>query len=156
MLQRIQTVFLIIAAVAMAIFLATNAWIKVDGDQRIVVNAFQILESKGSLSAFQKPIYYVAAMAVVSIITSIIAIFQYKNRVRQMLYVAFNSLIIGVTVGVVVYHIKYDAMTLGNAGIEGTFYIGIYAGFTALASNWLANRFIRKDEKLVKNSDRMR
>jgi hypothetical protein len=32
----------------------------------------------------------------------------------------------------------------------------MWAAFVALAANWLANRFIKKDEKLVKDADRMR
>lgn len=156
MLQRIQTVFLIIAAMAMGVFLATNAWIKTGVDQSVLVNAFQIVETKGGLAASKTPIYYVAAMGVISICTSIFAIFQYRNRVRQMLFVAFNSLIIGIAIAVTIYHIKYDAMLLGVASNEGTFTIGTYAGFIGLASNWIANRFIRKDEKLVQSAERMR
>ncbi|SOE21411.1 protein of unknown function [Spirosomataceae bacterium TFI 002] len=156
MLQRIQTLFLTISTIGMVVFLGTNAWKVINLDQTIIVNAFQVLETKGTLAATQKPIYYIAVMAVISIGTSIFAIFQYKNRVRQMLFVAFNSLIIGSAVAATVYNVKFVAMPLGNEAIEGTFGIGIYAGFIALASNWLANRFIRKDEKLVQSADRMR
>jgi glucan phosphoethanolaminetransferase (alkaline phosphatase superfamily) len=156
MLQRIQTLFLIISAIGMAAFLGTNAWKVINLDQTVIVNSFQVLETKGTLAATQKPIYYIAVMAVISIGTSIFAIFQYRNRVRQMLFVAFNSLIIGAAVAATVYNIKFVAMPLATGTVEGTFDIGIYAGFVALASNWLANRFIRKDEKLVQSAERMR
>jgi cytochrome c biogenesis protein CcdA len=156
MLQRIQTLFLILSAIAMAVFLATNAWTKVDLDQAVLVNAFQVLETKGGLAATQQPIFYIAVMSVISIGTALFAIFQFKNRVRQMLLVAFNSLLIGAAVAATVYNVKYVAMAMGNEAVEGSFGIGIYAGFVALACNWLANRFIRKDEKLVKSADRMR
>lgn len=155
MLQRIQSLLLLLAAVSLGVFLATNTWTGGTTDERIVVNPYQILQTKGGLAAFQQDTFYIAVLAVLAIGLSIFAIFQYKNRVRQMLFVALNSLLIGVAVAVSVYHVKYDAMVLDNVG-EGKFEIGLYAGFAALAFNWLANRFIKRDEKLVKDSDRMR
>ena len=107
-------------------------------------------------SVLEKPIYYIATAAALALILTIFTIFQYKNRIRQMLLVALNSLLIGVTLAASVYHIQNDAIKIAGTGQESGYYIGIYAAFIALASNWLANRFIRKDEKLVKDADRMR
>ena len=42
------------------------------------------------------------------------------------------------------------------AGGEGSYTIGTWAAFISLVSNLLANRFIKRDEKLVKDADRMR
>lgn len=156
MLQRIQSLFLALTIIGLAIFLFTNSWIKSGTDGEVLVNAFQILEVKGGLAAAKKPIYYIALMAAIAIGSTLFTIFQYKNRVRQMLFVAFNSLVIGAALAATAYHVKFDAMTMGNLTEEGRFGIGMYAGFIALASNWLANRFIRKDEKLVQSADRMR
>ena len=72
-----------------------------------------------------------------------------------MLLVALNSMLIAAAVALIAYHVKFDAMELDNAG-EGEFGIGLYAGFVALALNWLANRFIKRDERMVRDSDRMR
>ena len=141
----------------MATFLATNSFVKTFGpNEKIVVNAFHFLHTKGSLVHINKPIYYIATAGALSLILTIFTIFQYKNRIRQMLLVALNSLLIGVTLAATVYHIQKDAIKISGTGQESGYYIGIYAAFIALASNWLANRFIRKDEKLVKDADRMR
>jgi anaerobic C4-dicarboxylate transporter len=155
MLQRIQSLLLLLAAVALGVFLSTNTWTGGLEGEKIIVNPYQILQMKGGLAAYQKSIFYVAVLAGLAIALSVFAVFQYKNRVRQMLFVALNSLLIGVAVAVSVYHVKYDAMKLDNAG-EGNFETGLYAGFAALALNWLANRFIKRDEKMVKDADRMR
>jgi hypothetical protein len=48
------------------------------------------------------------------------------------------------------------ASPMGDTGIEGIFGIGFWAAFVSLFSNWVANRMIRRDEKLVKSADRMR
>ena len=156
MLQRPQTIFLIISILGMGVFLGLNSWTKVSESETILVNAFQILEMKGGLAASSKAIFYVAVMSIISMGVALFAILQYKNRVRQMLMCAFNSLLIAAALGVLAYHIKYDAMVLGDQTVEGSWTYGYIGGFIALASNWLANRFIRKDEKLVRSADRMR
>jgi hypothetical protein len=155
MLQRIQSVLLLLSAIALGVFLGTNVWYSETITGKVIVNPYQVLATQGGLASFQKDIFYVAVMAGIAIAVAIFTIFQYKNRVRQMLFVALNSLLIGAAVAISVYHVKYDGMTIEGAG-EGNFDYGIYAGFTALALNWLANRFIKKDEKLVKSADRMR
>lgn len=156
MIQRPQTIFLVLSVIGMGVFLGLNSWIKESADSTVLTNAFQIVEMKGALAANRKEIFYIAVIAVLSIGVSIFTIFQHKNRVRQMLFVAFNSLLIAAALGVTAYHIKYDAMLMGDASAEGVWSYGFYGGFVALASNWLANRFIRKDEKLVRSADRMR
>jgi hypothetical protein len=155
MLQRIQSALLLLATIALGIFLATNTWSGGTENQKIVVNPYHIVQTQGDLAAYQKDIFYVAVLAVLGIALSLFTVFQYKNRMRQMMLVAMNSLLIGSAVAVAVYHVKYDAMKLEGAG-DGKFEIGLYAGFTALVLNWLANRFIRRDEKMVRDSDRMR
>lgn len=156
MIQRPQTLFLILSIIGMGVFLALNSWVKTTADSTVLTNAFQIVELKGSLASNKKEIFYIAVLAVLSLGVSVFSIFQYKNRVRQMLLVAFNSLLIAAALGVMAYHIKYDAMLMGDVSAAGVWSYGYYGGFVALASNWLANRFIRKDEKLVKSADRMR
>ena len=155
MLQRIQSVLLLLSAIALGVFLATNVWSSQTATGQVIVNPYKVLATKGSLASFQKDIFYVALMAVIAIGIALFTIFQYKNRVRQMLFVALNSLLIGAAVATSVYHVKYDGMTIEGAG-EGNFEYGIYAGFAALAFNWIANRIIKKDEKFVKSADRMR
>lgn len=155
MLQRIQSALLLLSAIALGVFLSTNMWTSQTATGEVIVNPYHVLVTQGGLSSFSKDIFYIAVMAGLAIVLAIFTIFQYKNRVRQMLFVALNSLLIGAAVAVGVYHVKFDGMVVEGAG-EGNFDIGIYAGFSALALNWLANRFIKKDDKLVKSADRMR
>ncbi len=153
MLQRIQSVLLLLAALLMAGFLSLKSWAFEGSALSVSVNPLKIVHKVGGLTVHEKPIFYVAVLAALSIALSVFTIFQYRNRVRQLLFVALNSLLIGVALALVVYHIKNDAMPLAS---NGKFTVGLYLGFGALAANWLANRFIRRDEKLVKDADRMR
>lgn len=159
MLQRFQSLLLLVSALGMFVFLGTNSWKKTNGDgSTVVVNPYHVFETNASSSLVTSdyPVYYVAILAVLSAGLSIFTIFQYKNRIRQMLFVALNSLLMGAAVGLSVYHIQYKANLLGDTGIEGDFGIGFWAAFVSLFSNWVANRMIRRDEKLVKSADRMR
>jgi hypothetical protein len=155
MLQRIQSVLLLLSAMALGVFLATNVWSSQTATGQVIVNPYQVLATQGGLASFKKDIFYVALMAAIAIVVALFSVFQYKNRVRQLLLVALNSILIAAAVTTSVYHVKYDGMTITGAG-QGTFEYGLYAGFAALAFNWIANRFIKKDEKLVKSADRMR
>lgn len=155
MLQRVQSVLLLVTAIAMGVFLGTNSFVKAIGpDEKVVVNPYHVFHQQGSLAVVDKPIYYVAVVAALSIFLTIFTLFQYKNRIRQMLFVALNSLLMGVALALTVYHIQTDAIKLGTG--DGTYGIGMWAAFIALIANWFANRFIKKDEKLVKDADRMR
>ena len=155
MLQRIQSVLLLVTAIAMGVFLGTNSFVKsISPTENIAVNPFHVFHQKGGVMVNEKPVYYVALVAGLAILLAIFTIFQYRNRVRQMLLVALNSLFIGVALAITVYNIQQDPI-VGGAD-AGSFQIGMWAAFVALLCNWLANRFIKKDEKLVKDADRMR
>ncbi len=155
MIQRIQSVFILITAMAMAVFLGTNAYTRtLSGTESIQVNAYHVLHKVGTLGT-EKSIYYIAVLAGISIIVSLLALFQYRNRIRQILFVAFNSLVMGTTLAITVYHIMKDAKEIGTGG-EETYEVGIFALIVAMISNTFANYFIKKDEKLVRSADRMR
>lgn len=57
-------------------------------------------------------------------------------------------------VGMYLYISK--ANQLFEATKQGTFLIGFYLPVVAMFNNFLANRFIRKDEALVRSADRIR
>jgi amino acid permease len=66
---------------------------------------------------------------------------------------ALNTLILaGAMVCVAVYTMQL-AKQFPEGSRNGT---GMYLIFAAVLCNWLAVRFIRKDERLVKDSDRLR
>lgn len=78
---------------------------------------------------------------------------RYDNRLTQMKLAAFNTLLLMGVMGCVVYfssrlneEFKYVGMSRG----------ALWTIFAGVACNWLAMRFIRRDEKLVKDSERLR
>lgn len=156
MLQRPQSLLLLLVAICMVFFLATQTWHKVGVGEEVSLSPYYLTHMKGSLVAENKPVYYLALMAILSAGLAVFTIFQYKNRVRQMLFVALNSLIGAGLLGATVYHIQFDANKLFAPEDQGNFGISFWGVFVALVLNWVANRLIRNDEKKVKDADRMR
>jgi hypothetical protein len=158
MLQRVQTILLIITVICIGLFLATTSWSKSIGpNEQVLVNPYYLIHTKGGLALAKTPIFYVATMAGLAGLFTIFTIFQYKNRIRQMLFVALNSILLAGAMSAAIYHITRDAVELGGDPNDvGDFGIGIIAIVVALVSNFAANRLIKRDEKLVKSADRMR
>jgi glucan phosphoethanolaminetransferase (alkaline phosphatase superfamily) len=156
MLQRPQSLLLLLVAVCMVFFLGTETWHKTVGTESISLNAYNLSYEKAGSIVKNTPVYYLAVLAVLSAGLSIFTIFQYKNRVRQMLLVSLNSLVGAGLLGATVYQIQMDANKIFAPENQGEFSFSFWAAFVALALNWVANRLIRRDEKIVKDADRMR
>lgn len=161
MIQRIQSVFLLIMALTMLAFLFVPIWVKgdVDTQEYVFLNAFRLSyeDHSGVMPKVlaTKNTIYISILAIVSAAVSLFSIFQYKNRLTQMKLGALNSLLVG---GVVAA--SYVAITKGtnliDPSLPAEFKIGFFLPVVALIFNSLANRFIRRDEKLVRDSERMR
>jgi glucan phosphoethanolaminetransferase (alkaline phosphatase superfamily) len=156
MLQRPQSFLLLLVAVCMVFFLGTETWHKTVGTETISLNAYSLSYVKAGFIVKNTPVYYLAVLAVLSAGLSIFTIFQFKNRVRQMLLVSLNSLVGAGLLGATVYQIQMEANKIFALENQGEFSFSFWAAFVALALNWVANRLIRRDDKVVKDADRMR
>lgn len=162
MIQRIQTVFLFLAAVVMVAFLFLPIWGKVDFEagELINLNAFQLVYTQENEAGEEviisvKETYWISIAAILAAAVALFSIFQYKNRLRQIQLGALNALLMGATIGLSFYY-----STLGDKMMPteypGEYKVGFYVIIAALLFNMLANRFIRKDEKLVRSANRIR
>ncbi len=99
--------------------------------------------------------WYIGALAAFVGLLALISIFQYKNRGRQMMFNMINSLFM---VGLVATTLLTTNGLTSELGIEvgGTYKVGFWAILAAMVCNMIANRFIRKDEALVRSVDRIR
>jgi Domain of unknown function (DUF4293) len=158
MIQRIQTIFLFLISVAMGVALASPIWQKTGllPTEMAQMSAFQLIVQKG-ITSYITPLWYLTALLVGVATLSLYAIFQYKNRLLQTGLCAGNALLLTATMGVVLYQtLLSTSKTLGNPDDNGTFQTGFFAIVAALVCNAIANRFIRRDEKLVRESNRLR
>ena len=129
MIQRIQTIFLLIVVIAQ------------------VLLHFQSLDVELFGSS-----YVVIALSLVSFLLAIISIFSYKKRVRQILLNNINIFINALLTGLLIYWLLNlsGGIDFPEKGIELAFPL------ISLFCLFMANIFIRKDEKLVKSVDRIR
>lgn len=129
MIQRVQTLFLL-----SVVFSQISLWMMAS---EVVLWGSQIL---------------LKAVCLVSVIFALTTVFSYKNRPRQILLNNFNIFINVLLIGLLIFWLLNvsGGIQFPEKGIELTFPL---ISVIALA---LANRYIRKDEKLVKSVDRIR
>ncbi|GAB3331094.1 DUF4293 domain-containing protein [Hymenobacter humi] len=157
MIQRIQSVFLLLLALAMLSVLALPLWHKVDGltSQELTLSAFGFAAKGLTLPASTGPVWVIGLLAGASAAVAFYEIFQFRSRGKQLLLGSINLLLITATLGAAFYFSNQGEQLL-NLKLEGQFLAGFYLPTLALLLNLLANRFIRRDEQLVRSADRLR
>lgn len=99
--------------------------------------------------------WYIAALASFAGLLALISIFQYRNRAKQMMLNMVNSLVMVGTV-VAVFLTTNGINTAIGSTESGAYQLGFWTILVAMVCNMLANRFIKKDEALVRSVDRIR
>lgn len=161
MIQRPQTIFLLITIAMMLTALFTNNWHKasLDGTSIAVQNALELTISKtesGHTTIVQTlGRYYVTACLILVAGLAAWSISKFNNRLLQMkigfgITLAIASSLVGMMAG------SKAGEVLLEPSVLGTYEIGFYAPFIALFSNIITNRLIRRDERLVRSMDRIR
>jgi hypothetical protein len=149
MWQRIQTVFLVIAAIALLLSLVQPIWVSGEGSDVHSLTPFYYQDNE---TFTYMPFSLTAILSIASITIIITEIRKYKARVTQMKLGALNSLFLVGVIGSSVYF----ATQLIKEFQGGAYGLGMYLPVVAVVCNLIANYFIRKDEKLVRNSERLR
>lgn len=164
MIQRIQTLFLLGVAVLMGMTNAYYIWGEKSADDSRVVTLttlkMKVVDTAGTLTDLsddtiirEDATWYIGALTIVAALLAIFSVLQFKNRLNQMKLGALNALIMAATLGISYYKIyQYEGLIDGQGAIS----LGFYLPAGAMLMNIIANRFIRKDEKLVKSVDRIR
>ncbi|WP_078063175.1 DUF4293 domain-containing protein [Solirubrum puertoriconensis] len=155
MIQRIQSVFLLLLAISMACVLFLPIWSKTDplSKQTLTMTATQITSTNPAQAPFAT--YAIAALAAASVAVALFEISQYRKRMTQLMLGSLNLMLIAATLGASFYYSSIGERML-NVKMPGEFEAGFYLPTLALLLNLLANRFIRRDEKLVRSMDRLR
>lgn len=101
-------------------------------------------------------LWYISLLAGLSVVVALFAIFKYRNRLIQMKLGALNALLIGGTLIACTIATFQGDKLITDAQAEGHYMTGFWLPAVALVFNLLANRFIRRDELLVRSADRFR
>jgi hypothetical protein len=158
MWQRKQTIFLGITVLCLLLMNFFPIWIAVDSETQKILTSFSYsmlnVGNNGELVASTFYPYMLSAiLAVAAATVAIIEIGKFNNRLLQLKLAALNSLLMAGTIGSSVY---FATTLIKSNQVGGTYGPGLYLPAVAMISNMIANRFIRKDEKLVRDSDRIR
>ena len=159
MIQRIQSIFLLLVSISMICVSFFTIWVQVDPAQtyQLKLTAWSLIKTEISSQQVveQSNNYYLGILALIAGLLALYSLLQYKDRGKQMLLNMIKSLLMGITLGAVVF-VSYRANEAFNPSVTGAYVIGFYTIVFALVMNMLANRFIRKDELLVRSVDRIR
>jgi hypothetical protein len=158
MIQRIQSVFLLLLALCMLAVLFLPLWHKADPvtGQELTMTALGFGYNKpGAGLTPPGTVWVIAAFAAASAAVALFEIFQFRNRFLQLKLGMLNLLLILCTIGAGFYFSTLGEQAL-NVKMLGSYQAGFYLPTLALLLNLLANRFIRRDEQLVRSMDRLR
>lgn len=130
MIQRIQSVFFLLSALISILIIFYFPVLSNEGDNLFLFNRF----------------VYLRLLLLSSSLLAIFAIFQYKNRSRQRLISSLSRLMITFfyIITLVFYKEDFD------------FEIGLFLCIIPFILLFIASYFVKKDEKLIKDSDRIR
>lgn len=166
MIQRIQTVFLALLAIAMIAMLFLPLWSKTDATtgETVVLTAWNIksyfLSAEGEPSTAgnipQQGNIAIGMLAIAAAVVAVYEILQFKSRLNQMKLGLLNTLVLAALLGASFYYAAYVGAEMVEAPENGAYHSGFYMPLLALVLNALANRFIKRDEDLVRSVDRLR
>jgi len=136
MIQRIQTLYLFLAAVITA----------------GLIFVFHLWTNNDDVKVFALDNYAYLAMFIGSALLSLISIFSFKNRKFQFVMGRLNIILNFILLGIFVYK-SLNLSGETNVSEKG---IGILLPIFSIVCLVLANKAIKKDEDLVKSVDRLR
>jgi glucan phosphoethanolaminetransferase (alkaline phosphatase superfamily) len=157
MWQRIQSVFIGLSIVCLIVALLQPVWESLDGQTRLYpIYLMQKMKTEQgeSLKEIYIPFCLTAVLIVAALTIAVQEFRRYDNRLLQIKLGALNSLIIALIIICIVW---FSNMVIKESPtVNWRYGLSLYLSFAATAFNWIAMRFIRKDEKTVRDSDRLR
>jgi glucan phosphoethanolaminetransferase (alkaline phosphatase superfamily) len=150
MLQRIQSIWLLLAALISALLLMdwyTGYVYHADVLSGLAMNA-EILKVTAHFPSL--------LIALVMIVLPLMAIFMYKNRKRQRMMILVSILSCISFISVNLMHIENFKNKTAPAPANGSYDAGSVVPVVVIIFLILAMRGVNKDEKLVKSMDRLR
>ena len=154
MWQRKQTIFLGFTAICMVLMILFPVWRASDSEVERILFPLQYTVKTGELrEVVYFPYALCAILAIAAATLAIIEIGKFENRLLQIKLGALNSLVMAGSLGSAVY---FAVQLIKTNQVGGHYELGMWLPAIAMVSNLVANRFIRKDEKLVRDSDRIR
>ena len=147
MIQRIQTVYMLLSAILLC-FLLGIPYAEINNVGQLCVFDIKGITQDG---AVVKDGIYIAILIALIVILQFVAIFKFKKRPLQVHILAISTfLMIGLT-GLLFFFIHY-----GFDNIEVSYKMAMSFPVVAAILDFMAIRRINKDETLIRSIDRIR
>ena len=158
MLQRIQTIYLLAAAL-LFFFMINNPLAElVSADKELIVelNYLQVEAVNQPPDSDFKPlsVWPLTALLISIMVLEIITIFLYKKRTLQMRFCLFNIFLMFGLVAMIYYYVKFAPVGIERA--DSVLLWPIVVPFVSIILTYLALKAIQKDDALVKSWERLR
>lgn len=147
MFQRQQTVFMAIAI----LLIAASYFLPFGNMGDLPLGSYGVKRDGAYIAEISTYWFHIPFFVVFLIL--LIALFQFKNRPRQMAMVRSTFIMYAAGFGLLAFYIRNASAFLQ---VEYTPGIALFLPFTAMIATWMALRGIRKDEQLIRSVDRIR
>lgn len=155
MIQRIQSLFLFLAALSAAIMFVFPL-ASFYGDSNFTLYVYELVFHDPEPSLQLSPYFLLPLMGVLVLIIllNVVALFAFKNRKRQM---TMTKISMGLTLTLLAgYFLGYVGILEKAVGNAPEYQFASFMPILVFVFLFLANRGINKDEKLIKSMDRLR
>lgn len=156
MIQRIQSLLLLLAAICLILGALMPIGNVITNEAQYLYNSW-FLKLNTPDGGIIKPTYYIGILQIVLAIICIVAIFMYKKRTTQS-KLCVVGIFINFILLLLVLYIFPDRIfpAIFNGTINVVYNPWIITSILSLAMLYLANRSILKDEKKVRDAERLR
>jgi prepilin signal peptidase PulO-like enzyme (type II secretory pathway) len=158
MIQRVQTIYLLLVAVFSALTSFFNLAIYTLNDELLFSYSIYAITPADGSEALQPGNWLPQTLLLtIVVLLSIFTISKYKNRKLQLKIGAINYLLLAAFIISSYFSIMNmsELLEMGDE-VKTIYHIGFYLPIVAVSFQFLANRGIKKDEELVKSVDRLR
>ncbi len=157
MLQRIQSLFLLLAAACAGVtwFFPVREWHH--GKPEVIFRTYGLYDHElREVADATLPVPYHILLSLIAAVL-VVCIFLHGNRPRQARVVRGTWLML-LLVGALQFIScnSMDAYLAKSGGWSGYYGASLFLPFVAIAFAFLAERAIKKDEELVRSADRLR
>jgi len=145
MIQRIQSIFYLLAAICFgALFKFPFATSDVSIPQFLEDQEYNVFDHS-----------VLIGLASLGVLVSIVAIFVFKKRDLQT-RMGYVIIILSILIPLVAFLLMYNENTAVSDTRQIDDSLGLYLPILTLIFGIVANRYVKKDDKLVKSMDRLR
>ena len=156
MIQRIQSIYLLVVAASMAsLFFLPFSSVETTENGVVSMHVFDVMGHKtfqDNIQIQNATFYPILILTPVVIALSLLNLLLYKHRLKQIRLCQLIMLLIVVLVVLIFQQSETRATDVTHV----VYHIGTYITVVAIVWVFLASKAIKKDEELVRSADRLR